>query len=196
MTNIKVFLDYACPFCYIGFEIMDKLRKEDPTINFEYMPYQLNPNTPIEGIDLADQISKEQIENGFKRIERLGSEYGLIFTNKTKSYNTLDLHLASLYSQKENKFYEFSKQAFEAIFTRGENVAQRLVINEIGLAAGLNIVEMNNCIDQDQSYNDFSSKQEMASVYEIESVPTFIVNDKLKVTTLKNYDKNKKDLLG
>lgn len=195
MTNIKVFLDYSCPFCYIGFEIMDRLRKEDPSITFEYIPYELNSGTPIEGSNLSDRIPKKQIENSYKRIERLGLEYGLIYNNKTKNFNTHRLLLAGLYSIKEDKFYEFSREAFKAIFKEGKNVGLPVIVNEIGLAAGLNIVEMNNCIEQHNLDKEFFNKQEMAFVYEIDSVPTFIVNDKKKVTLLKEYSKFKKDLV-
>lgn len=195
MTNIKVFLDYSCPFCYIGFEIMDRLRKEDPSIVFEYLPYELDSDVPAEGSNLSDYVSQEKIESGYKRIDRLGLEYGLIYNNKTSKFNTHRLLLAGLYSMKEDKFYEFSKEAFKAIFTDGKNVSLPEIVNEIGIAAGLNIVEMNNCIEQGDLDEEFSNSHELASVYEINSVPTFIINDKKKVTSLKEYSKFKKDLV-
>nr|WP_300001951.1 hypothetical protein [Tissierella sp.] len=37
--------------------------------------------------------------------------------------------------------------------------------------------------------------KKLASVYEVESVPTFIVDDKNKVTNLKEYKEFKKDLM-
>ena len=37
----------------------------------------------------------------YRRIERLGAEYGLIYNNKTRKFNTHKLHRAALYAEKE-----------------------------------------------------------------------------------------------
>ena len=54
---------------------------------------------------------------------------------------------------------------------------------------------MNNCIDNGSFDEKMKEAKYLASVYEIDSVPTFIVNDKKKVALLKDYEKFKKDLL-
>lgn len=196
MKNIKVFLDYACPFCYIGFSIANKLRKENEDIEFEFLPYELNPDASLGVGDISKYIPEEQLRESYKRIEGLGSEYGLVYKNKTKKFNTHRLLLAAMYSLKEDKFYEFSIEAFKAIFENGENVGEPVVVNEIGLRAGLNIVEMNNCVDSGDLMEIFKDSKELISVYNVDSVPTFIVDDAKKVTNLKPYEEFKMDLIG
>lgn len=196
MSNIKVFSDFACPFCYIGFSIADKLRQENPYITFEWYPFELEPEAPIEGYDFGDKHPMDQIEMSYKRIQRLGSEYGLVYNNKTRKSNTHRLHKASLYAKKEDKFYEFAKEAFKAIFEDGKNVGENIVVNEVGLAAGLNIVEMNRCIDSGNFDEFMDEAKNLVPEYNIESVPTFILEDGKQVTTLKDYGKFKKDLIG
>lgn len=196
MTNIKVFLDYACPFCYLGFSIADKLRKENPDIDFEYLPYELDPNVSKEPSDMTDHIDGDHLKESYKRIERLGKEYGLSYNNKDKRFNTHRLLLAGMYSKREDKFYEFSREAFKAVFEDGKNVAEAEIVNEVGLAAGLNIVEMNNCIESDSLNEEMETAKELISVYEVDSIPTFIVNDQKKVTKLKPYAEFKGDLIG
>lgn len=196
MTNIKVFLDYACPFCYIGFSIADKLRKENPDIEFEYFPYELSTDASDEPVNITDNIDEKQLKESYRRIISLGYEYGLKFDNREKSFNTHRLLLAGMYSKKENRFYEFSKEAFKAIFEDGKNVALPEVVNEVGLAAGLNIVEMNNCIEGNSLDEEIERAKQLISVFEVDSVPTFIVDDKKKVTNLKQYVEFKRDLIG
>lgn len=193
--NIKIFSDFSCPFCYIGFSIANKLRHENSNICIEWLPYELDPDLSPDGSCLVDHIPQEQINSSYRRIERLGTEYGLIYNNKTKKFNTNRLHKAALYAIKEDKYYEFAKESFKTIFEYGKNVAETIVVNEIGLIAGLNIVEMNNCIDTGGFDEKMEEAKNLASVYDIDSVPTFIVNDKKKVTLLKDYKKFKKDLL-
>lgn len=196
MTTIKVFSDFACPFCYIGFSIADKLRKENPDVIFEFYPYELEPDAPAEGYDFSDDVPMDQIDMSYRRINRLGSEYGLIYNNRIKKSNTHRLHKASLYAKKEDKFYEFGIEAFKAIFEDSKNLADLKVINDIGLAAGLNIVEMNRCIDAGNFDEFMEEAKNLIPIYNIESVPTFILEDGSQVTTLKDYKKFKKDLIG
>lgn len=195
MANIKIFSDFACPFCYIGFSIAAKLREENLEINIEWYPYELDSNLSLEGDDLSNHIAQNQIDSSYRRIERLGSEYGLVYNNKTRKFNTNRLHKAALYALKEDKYYEFAKEAFKAIFEHNKNVGEPLIVNEIGLSAGLNIVEMNNCIDEGSFDEQMEEAKNLVSVYNIDSVPSFIVNDKKKVELLKDYEKFKRDLL-
>ncbi len=196
MTNIKVFSDFACPFCYIGFSIADKLRKENSDINIEWLPYELDPDLSLEGSDLSDNIPQDQIDMSYRRIRRLGGEYGLIYNNKTKKYNTNRLHKAALFAGSVGKYYEFAKEAFKAIFEEGKNVGDPLIINEIGLVSGINIADMNKSIDEGLFDKEMEDAKNLIPVYDIDSVPSFIVDEKKKVTLLKDYEKFKKDLIG
>lgn len=196
MTNIKVFSDFACPFCYIGFSIADRLRNENKDVNIQYFPYELNPDMTIKGGDLTDSIPQEQIDMSFRRIERLGKEYGLVYNNKTKKFNTSRLHKAALYADTMGKFYEFSKEAFRYVFEFGKNVGDPFMINDIGLYVGLDIIEMNEKIDKGEFDSQIEDARKLSVDYNIESVPTFIVDDERYVTVLKDYERFKKDLLG
>lgn len=195
MTNIRVFSDFVCPFCYIGFSIANKLRKENPDVNIEYYPYELNPDAPEEGVDIKGKIPEEQLNASMERIKNLGSEYNLSYKGIDKSYNTHKLHKASLYARDEGKFFEFAEEAFKAVFEKRQNVAKDLIINEIGINAGLNIVEMNNCLNSGKYEDEMEEARNLAKVYELDSVPSFVVDEKKVVTNLKPYEEFKKDLL-
>lgn len=194
--NIKIFSDFACPFCYIGLAIVKRLKEEEANIEFQWIPYILRQNAPLEGRDLLNRISKEDLDKSYKRIEGLGLEYNLIYNNKRKGFNTNKLHKAALYAEKEGKYYEFAERAFKAIFEYGKNVAKKSVINDLALKSGLNIDEMNNYIKREEVHDYlFNRAKNLAEKYEIDSVPTFIVDDSKKVYILKDYENFKRDLL-
>lgn len=196
MTNIKLFSDFACPFCYIGMAIAQKLVEENPDVKIEYFPFELNPDLGPEGIDIKDKISEDHINKMYEGIKKLGQEYGLVYTNSTMSFNTHRLHMASLFARDMGKFYEFSMEAFKAIFEREENISQDVILNAIGLRAGLNIVEMNECLASGKYEEEMEEASRQArKVYEIPSVPSFIVDERKLVTDLKDYEGFKKDLL-
>lgn len=195
MKELIIFSDFACPFCYIGFSIMKRLKVENKEIDFNFIPYLLNPDQPLEGGDLADNLDEKTILQGFERVELLGSEYDLIYNNKRIIFNTNRLHLASQYAQDQNKFFEFAEIAFQYIFEYGYNVADPKIINKIGIRIGLDIHEMNEKIDSGQ-YDDLLINSKILSEnYEVDSIPTFILDEEKKPTELKSYEIFIKDLL-
>ncbi len=196
MKEIKIFSDYACPFCYIGLAIAMKLKEEVEDLKIEFVPFLLSPDLPLEGGDLRDSLDEKVIENGYKRIERLGREYGLVYKNKNKKFNTNRLHRAGLYAQSQGKGLEFSLLAYKYIFEYGKNVGDPLIINEIALVLELDTLEMNTEIDKGSFEAEMAEADRLKDVYEINSVPTFIINGEKKVTGLKAYEKLKEDLLG
>lgn len=196
MKNVKTFMDFTCPFSYIGFSILQKLKSEEKGLEYTWYPYELNEDTPLEGKDISDKFSGDGLDEGFKRITDLGDEYGLEYKNNNMAYNTGRAHRAALFARDSGKLDEFAGRVFKAIFEEGRNVAEKEVLNDIGLKVGLNIVEMNRCIDDGGYDEEMEEAKKMASVYEVESVPTFIVDEERKVTDLKPYAEFKKDLQG
>lgn len=195
MREIQVFLDYACPFCYIGFSAMEKLIKEKDNINIIFIPYEIGPDTSIDGEDLRDTVDSKFVDESYIRIEKLASEYGLKYNNKYKKFNTNKLHKASLYAMEEGLYLEFSKLAFETIFTFGHNVSNEEVINNIASSIGLNINLMNEKINSSDYEIKIKDGRNLADRYLVDSVPTFIIDNKNKVTKLKSYDELIADIL-
>lgn len=195
MKEIIVFSDFACPFCYIGFSIMNKLRKEDRNIKFTFLPSILNPNESLEGGSLSNEVDQDTIHEGFKRIEILAKEYNLKYNNKMRRFNTNRLHLASQYAQEKGKFFEFAELGFKYIFEYGKNIAKNNIVDEIAVSVGLDIDDMNKRIDNNDFNHIINDSKKLANSYEVESIPTFIVDGKKKPTHLKEYDEFIKDLL-
>ena len=54
---------------------------------------------------------------------------------------------------------------------------------------------MNEEIDSGKFEKQMDEAKILSEKYQIESVPTFIVNDEREVTTLKDYERFKKDLI-
>ena len=195
MKEIIIFSDFACPFSYIGFSIMNRLRIDRQDIEFYFLPYVLNPELSLEGGDLGDDLDEETINQGFERVELLGSEYKLNYNNKRKIFNTNRLHLASQYAQEMGKFFSFAEIAFKYIFEYGYNVADIKTINKIGFKIGLDINEMNEKIDSGEYDDTFEISKLMSETYKVDSVPTFIVDKEKKSTELKSYEIFIQDLL-
>lgn len=195
MKNVKIFADFICPFSYIGFSIIDKLKKDYPHLEIEWMPFELDPEASLEGKKVTESLTPEQLETGYKRVENLALEYNLIYNNKTTSFNSHKLHKASLYAASVGKFYEFSKEAFRTVFEYGENIAKDSILNKIGASVGIDTKEMHKQISEGKFDHIMEKSKKLISLHKVNSVPTFLINDKNKITTLKEYNKIVKDIL-
>lgn len=197
MTNIKIVSDFACPFCYVGFAFAEKLKKEYPNVNIEYIPFELNPDLGPEGQALKDKMTEKQLKEAYIKIRKLGDEYGLIYGDNPINFNTHKLHMASLYARDVGKSSEFKREAFKALLEREENVSEDVVINDIGLKAGLNIVEMKQCLDSGKYEEEMEDAAQLAkNHYQIQLVPSFIIDDKRLLDNLKPYEEFKKEVFG
>jgi len=83
---IKVFADTICGWCFIGQTKLNKALKSFPETKFEieHIPFQLNPDIPIEGIDRNEYLQikfggKEFVQPMYDRMTEEASKEGLNF---------------------------------------------------------------------------------------------------------------------
>lgn len=194
MTNVKVFSDFNCPFCYIAMGIVEKLKKE---VNFsvEWIPYESFPDIPLKGMDLYKEYSKKQVDNMYKMLQRHANPYNITFGDAHIKYNSHRALLAGEYAKTVNKYNEFAKKVFKAAFTEIKNIGNKDVINEIGEEIGLDVIEMNRFIDEEKFDDNLEKGNKLAKKHNIKEVPTFVINDKKKVTNIRNYRRIKKSIV-
>lgn len=198
MLNIKIFSDFACPFCYIALGILERLEKDGVEFDEEWHVYEMRPEMPLEGEDFslkATEEQKEKIEKLYEILTTLGNSYGLKFSNKYIRFNTKRAHLAAEYAKTQGKYNEFSRQIFKAYFEDGKNIADKEILNEIASMVGLNPDEMNQEVDEGKFNHILSESQELIDKHNVEGAPTFIVNDEHKMTGVRNYDQFKNTLI-
>lgn len=196
MLNIKIFSDFAWPFCYIGLGIVNKLKEDGVQFNVEWYPFELKPDAALEGESLFDSLPKDYAEKAYEMLSKLGEPYEIKFLNKDKKFNTHRAHLAGEYAKTVGKYDEFSEEAFKAYFKDSKNIADKDVLNEIANKVGLNVEEMNNQIDEGKFDAILQNAKDLVRVYRVESVPTFIINEKDQLTGVRDYEQFKRSLLA
>ena len=100
--DIEIVSDVVCPWCYLGQQRL-KLALEEVkgllAADIAWKPYQLDPNTPPEGVDTFDYLAKkiggpERVKRSHDMLTKLGEEIGLPFALEQAEIlpNTLDAH--------------------------------------------------------------------------------------------------------
>lgn len=188
MQTITVFSDFACPYCYLGLGLLQKLKQEGIELQIQWMPYELEPEMPLEGGNLEDYLPRERIERSRAYFNQMGSELNLQYHNMNRKFNTRRAHLTGYYAKDHDRFEEYNQRVFEAYFVHGQNVADPAVLTDIASEIGLDAAEMNRLVDQgaynERLFRDFG----IADSNEVDLIPTFILDEENRFAGAMTYE--------
>lgn len=187
--KITYWSDYACPYCYIGEAKLKKAIAQIPDlgeVEFEMKAFQLDPSAGIhaEG-DTQTRFSKKygiSFEEAGRRVEEIsamGRAEGLDFKYATTLFtNTMDAHrLTKLAQSKEDTSVAATLRhsLYHAYFTDNKELADKTLLEELGVAAGLHREEVQSLLSSDDFKDDVLADQETAYRSGIHSVPFFVI---------------------
>ncbi|MBD5386037.1 DsbA family oxidoreductase [bacterium] len=190
MMTLTVWSDFACPYCYIGEERLQKAIEElglTNDVQVDFRAFELDPTAPKEvttttperfakkyGLSLED--AKKQIEE----ISRLGREVGIDFRYATTLYsNTRDAHrLMKLAEAKYDRatVEKLNEALFAAYFTENLVLADHKVLLEKAISVGMNADEVKEVLESDKYDDEVRFDEREAAMRGVRGVP-YIVFD-------------------
>ncbi len=173
--TIHVFFDYVCPYAYIGKHRADALeRAYDVEIN--YLPWEIHPSALPQG----QVIDYEPPEANREYLQRLADEVDIELQGPDRSVNSNLALRGSLYAKDQDAeaFETYHSEAFEAIWSRGENLGDRDVLAGVVEEAGLDVERFFEQI-QHHTYQWRLDVIDKAAQNEagVQRVPTFVFGD-------------------
>lgn len=188
--NIQIVSDWVCPFCPIGEANLQKgldLLRENGLWNgeahIEMLPFQLNPEVPMEGVDHIEHLTKkfgskerlQQMQDMItEKARAVGWEYR--FDRVTVAPNTIHAHRLSGFAQQKGKQQEITEGLFKAYFTEGKNLSDLSVLTEIATQAGLDPEETSAYLHSNQDVQEVRAFDQHIKRQGVQGVPFFIVN--------------------
>ena len=149
--RLQVVSDIICPWCFIGKRALDQaieiVAKQGLAVEVEWLPFQLNPGLPAEGMDRkafrssrfgswanAQAMDARAVEAGRK----VGADFQ--YGRQTRTSNTLAGHALLRLARIEGApalQTKVMEALFVAYFTDGEDVGDPAVLGRIASAAGM-----------------------------------------------------------
>lgn len=197
--KVEIWSDIFCPFCYIGkrrFENALKNFSDKDDVEVIYRSFELNPDAPkvnnnsiheaiAEKYGMSVEEAKANNDGIVKQAASLGLEYNfdtLILTN------SLDAHRLIHFTKDFNMMQEMTEALFKAYFTDSKNISDIDALGDIAESIGINKKEVINFLKSDKYKSEVREDEVLARNYGINSVPTFIFNNKFKVTGAQSED--------
>ena len=190
--KIDIVSDVVCPWCYIGKRRLEKAidqLKEQVDVEFEFHPFELNPDMPKEGKNQKEHlINKFGGEARYKQITdnvtNVAAEEGLNFNfdRQKISPNTRDAHRVIRYAKIEGKQAAVKEAFLKAYFEEGIDLSKKENVVTIAAKAGLNAIKVSYMLDSDEGLVEIELEERMNHQRGISGVPYFIINNKYAVS--------------
>jgi predicted DsbA family dithiol-disulfide isomerase len=171
--EVEIASDVVCPWCYIGKRRLEKaldLLKGELEVDVRWLPFQLNPDLPPEGIPRADYRkakfgSLERSKQMDARVIAEGKGEGIdfAFDRMETQPNTTQAHRLIAIAKNQNAVVD---ALFKAHFEQGRKIGDPKVLAEIAAQCGVK--------GWPQEAGDVSKLEAEVRELGISAVPTFI----------------------
>ncbi len=154
--QLDIVSDYVCPWCYVGKRRLEKALEQrlNLDINVRWLPFQLSPDLPAEGINRLEYyvsiFGEQRAEQIVASMSDTGKEDGIDFQNKPDavSPNTLLAHtLMELAQATEGANTDLlAERLFHAHHVDCLNIGDPNVLAGIAEACGLDAAAVEGCV--------------------------------------------------
>jgi predicted DsbA family dithiol-disulfide isomerase len=177
-VKVVIYSDYICPFCYIGFHRVEKL-KEKFNLEIEWQPFEIHPETPKEGIKLEQlPFPPGYLEMIMINVKKLADEDGINLKLSEKLPNSRLALSLSEFAKKKMKFDEFHKLVFENYWKEGKDIGDLNLLLELAESIGLKKNEILDYIKSNEPYERMRKILIELRKYGINGVPTFLIGNR------------------
>lgn len=185
-VTVEVISDVICPWCFIGKRRLEKamaLLAEGANVAVHWLPYQLNPVMPPEGIsrreyrikkfgswERSQELDANVVAHG--KVDGIDFRFDLI----DRTPNTVDSHRLVWLAGKHGCQNEVVEALFSAYFTNGRDLSDRPTLMDVAVQAGLPRQLAEDLLDGQDGLNEIDEAKRLAQEVGVDGVPFFIVN--------------------
>ncbi|MDM8557076.1 DsbA family protein [Desulfococcaceae bacterium HSG7] len=168
----------------MGKGLVDEFRDEF-NIEDEWLPYELQPETPPQGRLLTDKFRPHEITAMFENLRQRGERYGMVFNDRERSSNSRLALSAGEFAREAGCFEEFHENVFRAFFTDLKDIGRPDVILEIASESGLDPEKLKPVLSEGLCQDRLDTAMTEARRLGIRAIPAFVFeNDRIIVGAL------------
>jgi len=177
--KITMYSDFVCPFCYIGFDVIRKLKSEFD-IQLEWRGFQIHPEWPAEGI-AADKLRSagdlDARHAAWRRIAALAEAEGLEMKAPALLANSRAALLAAELANDQGRGEEFEARVYRAYFNEGGNIGDPAFLARIAAEAGLDPAAVAGTMNSPHYETRLRDNALAADRRGVSGVPTFLIGE-------------------
>jgi predicted DsbA family dithiol-disulfide isomerase len=175
--TIKVYSDYACPFCYLAeFPLREAIRGKD--VEDEWMPFELRPEPNPSLRPEGEYLQRAWSQSVYPMARRMGVPIALPPVSPQPH-----THLAFegyRYAREHGKGTEYNHRVLEAFFVEGRDIGDLGVLTRLAGEDGLDEREFEGAL-RSRKYRE-AHRQALRHAYEeigVNGVPLFLIEGRI-----------------
>lgn len=191
--QIEIISDVSCPWCIIGYKSLSlALNRLSPqnAAHIVWKPFELNPKMPVEGQHLGEHLhekygsTKADIDQTRNMITARGAALGFQFNFRDdgRIYNTFNAHRLLYWARQFDRQTELKLALFGLYFTEGGNPGNAEELIQAAAKAGLPPDEARQILASERFVAEVRAEEAKYQAMGINMVPTFIINEKYRIT--------------
>ena len=177
--KITMFSDFICPFCFIGFETIRKLKLEFG-FELEWRGFQIHPEWPAEGMPASEYrrgMDPETRRAIWERISAMANAAGFSMKQPATLSNSRLALEAAEFAKEVGKGEAFEERVYRAYFQEGLNIGDQGVLANLGADVGIDRDEMNLALESNRYTLTLQNNAYVAHEREVNGVPTFFIGE-------------------
>jgi len=177
--KIVMFSDYICPFCYVGFETIRKLKSEFE-LQVEWRGFQIHPDWPAEGIptdkarETGDAMARQAT---WKRITAMADAVGFEIKPPKVLTNSRAALAATEFARDAGLDEALEERIYKAYFNEGVNIGNAETVVRLAVDAGLDAGEVADAIKSPKYEMRLKNNALAANNRGVSGVPTFFIGE-------------------
>ena len=190
LLKIDVFTDVVCPWCLVGSARLDKAiaaLPDDIEVVVENHPFYLDPNTPAEGVVVADMLREKYGREPREMWERVESEarkagVDLDLSQQPRMFPTKKAHTITRLAKPLGIQHELANAIASAYFLEHRQINDDNVLADIAVEFGF---DRGDALDAMNDENELAITEQLANdaaAQGIRGVPFFVFDGKYGVS--------------
>ena len=197
--RVDIWSDVVCPWCYLGTRRFEEAvaRLEGSELEVVHRAFELDPNVPAEGMDLAEYLARkfggtQRVAMTHDRLDQAAGDVDVDFRwDGKRRINTFDAHRLAAWAldtsgpEVQNDVHQ---RLFRAYFTDNRDLADHAVLAALAAEAGLDPDRAAEVLATDAYGDEVRADERQASELDIHAVPTFVIEGRWVIPGAQEID--------
>lgn len=180
IVYVTAFMDYVCPFCFIGDLRLERLREEF-ALRVNWRLVEIHPETPEQGQPVGELgYGPEQWRAMMANLDSMAAAEGITLAARERAANS---HYALLLAEAAKDdgaeaFYPLHRRLFRAYFVEGRDIGDRDTLTELAREAGLADSTRERAWTEPDYADRLQANLAAARRAGVTGTPTFLIGDR------------------
>jgi predicted DsbA family dithiol-disulfide isomerase len=178
-VKIEMFSDFICPFCYIGFATIRKLKPEFD-LDIGWRGFQIHPEWPARGMPASEfrrEMTADMRRAVWERIEAMAEAAGITMKPPELLMNSRLALEAAEFAAEVGTGEAFEGRIYRAYFSDGLNIGLQGVLADLGADVGIDRQDLNVALESNRYTMRLKNNAMIAHNRNVDGVPTFFIGE-------------------